>query len=77
METDYTHDGKQLLLRALTAMVERTEACAKGSVGLGLFCGEDFAKVYNALVADKQDTVKAIQGGLSDGIAKALLKSME
>lgn len=77
METDYMHDGKQLLLRALTAMVEHTEACAKGIVDSPWYDGDDLAKVYNALVADKQDTAKAIQGGLSDGIAKALLKSME
>ena len=77
METDYTHEGKQLLLRALTAMVERTEACAKDAKADPFYDGEDFAKVYNALVADKEDTVKAIQDGMSDGFAKALLKSLE
>lgn len=77
METDYTHEGKQLLLRALTAMVEHAETCAKGIVTGPWYSGEDFAKVYNSLVSDKQDAVKAIQDGMSEGFAKALLKAME
>lgn len=76
METDYTHEGKQLLLRALTAMVEHTELHAKISDGQW-YDGEDFAKVYNALVSDQREVVKAAQEGISEGFAKALLKAME
>lgn len=77
METDYTHEGKKLLLRALTAMVEHAEACAKGAVTGPWYDGEDFKNVYNALVLDKQESVKAVQDGMSEGFAKALLKAME
>lgn len=76
MEPDYTHEGKQLLLRALTAMVEHTEACAKSGDGQW-YDGEDFAKVYNALVSDRHEVVKATQEAISEGFAKALLKAME
>ena len=76
METEYTHEGKQLLLRALTAMVEHTEAHAK-SCDSPWYDGEDFTKVYNALISDKQDAVKAVQDGMADGFSKALLKAME
>lgn len=76
MEPDYTHEGKQLLLRALTAMVEHTEACAKSGDGQW-YDGEDFAKVYNALVSDQHEVVKAAQDSMSEGIAKALVELLK
>ena len=76
METDYTHEGKQLLLRALAAMVEHTELHAK-SCDNPWYDGEDFAKVYNALVSCPTEVVMAAKEGISEGFAKVLLEAME
>lgn len=66
MEPDYKNEGKQLLLRALTAMVENAEmSTAKlnntdhdGEIHhynyYVDFDGDDIVKVYMALVSDEE-----------------------
>ena len=71
MEPDYKHEGKQLLLRALTAMVEDVEMSAAKH-----FDGEDIVNVYRALVSNDEDNKKAAADAISSGISDALLKSI-
>lgn len=88
MEPDYKHEGKQLLLRALTAMVENVEMSTAKLNNVDrdgkthhynyhvYFDGDDIANVYRALVYDAEDNKKAAADAISSGISDALLKSI-
>lgn len=87
MEHDYKHEGKQLLLRALTAMVENVEMSTAKLNNVDRdgvthhynyyvnFDGEDIVNVYRALVSDDEDK-RAAADAISSGISDALLKSI-
>lgn len=88
MEPDYKHEGKQLLLRALTAMVENVEMSTAKLNNVDRdgethhynyyvdFDGEDIVNVYRALVSDDEDSKKVAANAISSGISDALLKSI-
>lgn len=88
MEPDYKHEGKQLLLRALTAMVENVEMSTAKLNNVDRdgethhynyyvdFDGEDIVNVYMALVSDDEDNKKVTANAISSGISDALLKSI-
>ena len=67
MERDYEHDGRELLLRALTAMVERVES---GSLDYPRFTGEDIVAVYKALVVSpkrfEDEYIETVKSGICD-----------
>jgi len=89
VDKDYEREGKELLLRALESMVANIEdstRCHRERYEDGVkvrynimcdFSGEDLVKVYNAIIASKEDASKAaaesIKGGISDGLLKAIL----
>lgn len=88
MEPDYKHEGKQLLLRALVAMVENVEMSTAKLNNVDRdgethhynyyvnFDGEDIVNVYRALVSNDEDNKKAAADAISSGISDALLKSI-
>lgn len=88
MEPDYKHEGKQLLLRALIAMVENVEMSTAKLNNVDRdgethhynyyvnFDGEDIVNVYRALVSNDEDNKKAAADAISSGISDALLKSI-
>ena len=88
MEPDYKHEGKQLLFRALTAMVENVEMSTAKLNNVDRdgethhynyyvnFDGEDIVNVYRALVSNDEDNKKAAADAISSGISDALLKSI-
>lgn len=88
MEPDYKHEGKQLLLRALTAMVENVEMSTAKLNNVDRdgenhhynyyvdFDGEDIVNVYRALVSDDEDNKKVTANAISSDISDALLKSI-
>lgn len=88
MEPDYKHEGKQLLLRALTAMVENVEMSTAKLNNVDqdgethhynyhvYFDGEDIVNVYRTLVSNDEDNKKAAADAISSGISDALLKSI-
>lgn len=88
MEPDYKHEGKRLLFRALTAMVENVEMSTAKLNNVDQdgethhynyyvnFDGEDIVNVYRALVSNDEDNKKAAADAISSGISDALLKSI-
>lgn len=77
MGRDYEAEGKELLFRALEAMVKNIETC--GGELLCNFRGEDLVDVYKALVSDsaaaKESAERAVKDGISEGLLKAIMNA--
>lgn len=77
MTRDYEAEGKELLFRALEAMVNNIETC--GGAVLCNYCGEDIVKVYKAIIIDSKENSeiaeRAIKDGISDGLLKAIMNA--
>ena len=87
METDYEHMCKELLFRALKAMVESIESTTKEKTykdpdgierqyhGYSDFTGQDVYYVHKALMTSQADQ-DAAKDAIADGIAKGIIGAM-
>lgn len=73
MEPDYERDGKALLLRAMTAIVERMEDRESDGYGDGVCYLVD---IYRALACSQRDTQKDAKEAIADGVSEALTKAI-
>ena len=82
MERDYKHEARELLLRALEAMVKNIEQCNEVQVSsdrgtrhlaISDFDGEDIVRVYSAIIADQDEFIDAY----TEKIGKAVGSSLE
>lgn len=70
---DYESEGKKLLLRALTAMVERVELGNAGPEE----DADGIVRVYRALVSDWQRDKDRASGCVTDAISDAFLSYLK
>ena len=72
MERDYKHEARELLLRALEAMVKNIERGTR-HLAISDFDGEDIVRVYSAIIADQEEFLDAY----TEKIGKAVGSSLE
>lgn len=87
MEPDYVSQSKELLFRALSAMVENVEYASRPTEYVDCngdkckttrycdFTGKDLYYVHKALIAtplDQDKTGEAVAKGIADGIIKSM-----
>lgn len=75
MGRDYEAEGKELLFRALEAMVKNIENC--GGETFCSFNSTDLEAVYKLLVSDSEKSSESAERAVRDGISDALLKAIE